>query len=326
MLLVRKTASLLLAAAVLASLVACSAPASDANSKAVAAGCTPVASGKASNAVTVSGKYGAKPTVKIKTPVSVTKTQRTVVTTGKGKVAKADTRVNVDFTLYNGTSGKELTTTGFDGQTVNFTMDVAKFLPGLVKTIKCSTVGSRVVGVIPPADAFGTTGSTDLGVGAKESIVFVADVVSLAPELLTKATGTKQAPVAGMPTVKLNAKGVPTVTIPDTKQPAGFKESVLIKGTGAKVGTNTNVVVNYQGIIWNSKKVFNDSWAGGQTATFNTGQVVAGFKKALEGQTIGSQVLVVIPPSLGYGKTGSSSAGIKGTDDLVFIIDILGLG
>jgi len=34
-------------------------------------------------------------------------------------------------------------------------------------------------------------------------------------------------------------------------------------------------------------------------------------------------VLLVIPPALGYGKTGSAQAGIKGTDTLVFVVDIL---
>jgi peptidylprolyl isomerase len=32
----------------------------------------------------------------------------------------------------------------------------------------------------------------------------------------------------------------------------------------------------------------------------------------------------VVPPADGYGKSGSSSAGIKGTDTLVFVVDILG--
>jgi peptidylprolyl isomerase len=51
--------------------------------------------------------------------------------------------------------------------------------------------------------------------------------------------------------------------------------------------------------------------------------VVPGFKKALVGQTVGSQVVAVIPPADGYGSDGNSQAGIKGTDTLVFVIDIL---
>jgi peptidylprolyl isomerase len=53
--------------------------------------------------------------------------------------------------------------------------------------------------------------------------------------------------------------------------------------------------------------------------------VVPGFAKALEGATVGSQVIAILPPSEGYGKAGNSSAGISGTDTLVFVIDILGI-
>jgi peptidylprolyl isomerase len=33
--------------------------------------------------------------------------------------------------------------------------------------------------------------------------------------------------------------------------------------------------------------------------------------------------MLIIPPADGYGKTGNTQAGIKGTDDLVFIVDVL---
>ncbi len=33
--------------------------------------------------------------------------------------------------------------------------------------------------------------------------------------------------------------------------------------------------------------------------------------------------MLVIPPDLGYGTSGNSSAGIKGSDTLVFVVDML---
>ena len=53
------------------------------------------------------------------------------------------------------------------------------------------------------------------------------------------------------------------------------------------------------------------------------GQVIPGWDKTLVGQKIGSRVLLVVPPKEGYGSKGSSQAGIKGTDTLVFVVDIL---
>lgn len=37
----------------------------------------------------------------------------------------------------------------------------------------------------------------------------------------------------------------------------------------------------------------------------------------------GSQVLLIVPPDKGYGTSGNASAGISGTDSLVFVVDIL---
>jgi peptidylprolyl isomerase len=53
------------------------------------------------------------------------------------------------------------------------------------------------------------------------------------------------------------------------------------------------------------------------------GQVIKGWDTGLVGQPVGSRVLLVIPPAEGYGKTGASTAGINGTDTLVFVVDIL---
>lgn len=49
--------------------------------------------------------------------------------------------------------------------------------------------------------------------------------------------------------------------------------------------------------------------------------MIAGWDEGLVGQTVGTQVLLVIPPDKGYGASGSE--GISGTDTLVFVVDIL---
>ncbi|MFJ2505792.1 FKBP-type peptidyl-prolyl cis-trans isomerase [Microbacterium sp. NPDC087592] len=48
--------------------------------------------------------------------------------------------------------------------------------------------------------------------------------------------------------------------------------------------------------------------------------MVAGFQKALEGQKVGSQVVVVMPPSDGY---GASEGHELQKESLVFVVDIL---
>ena len=45
--------------------------------------------------------------------------------------------------------------------------------------------------------------------------------------------------------------------------------------------------------------------------------------RALTGTKAGSRVLMVVPPEDGYGKQGNPQAGIKGTDSLVFVVDVI---
>ncbi|MCU1424459.1 MAG: peptidylprolyl isomerase, partial [Microbacteriaceae bacterium] len=60
--------------------------------------------------------------------------------------------------------------------------------------------------------------------------------------------------------------------------------------------------------------------------TFNTAEVIPGFTQAIEGQTVGSQVLVVIPPAMAYGDVGEGNTNELAGETLVFTIDILGIG
>jgi len=71
--------------------------------------------------------------------------------------------------------------------------------------------------------------------------------------------------------------------------------------------------------------VFDSSYASGNLLNqpVGKGQLVPGFDKGIVGQTVGSRVLLVLPPAEGYGKAGNTQAGIKGTDTIVFVVDIL---
>jgi peptidylprolyl isomerase len=315
---VRTTAGFVLAGLVAASLAACSSPAQ------VHADCVPAAPGAASEAVKVSGAIGAKPTVEFTAPLTAKTTQRSVAIAGKNTKLYAGTNdeVSLDFSLYNGTTGDLLTATDYtDGNQAQFNVNEGVYLVGLIKTIACSTVGSRVIGVIPPSEAFGSTGSTDLGVTADQSLVFVADIVSVTPGV---ATGVPQDPTPGMPKVKLDKNGAPTITIPDSEPPTDLQIALLKKGDGTVVAEGDTVKLQYVGVDWQTKAVFDQSWDSKGPVSLTTGGVVPGFGQALIGQAVGSQVLVVIPPALGYGSAGNSDAKIGGTDTIVFVIDILG--
>ena len=332
----RKIALLAAAAAVALALAGCSSSSGASTATPAASGCTLTAPGTNSAAVSVTGDLDTLPVTTFTAPMTATTTERTVLINGTGDQVTDGSVATLDFTLYNGTTGAQLfTTTDPEVGSQAITVDTSQFLPGIVKAVDCATVGSRIVAVVPPADAWGTDGNSTLGVAATDTVVFVIDVKAVAaptatptatptldPNMPLKATGADQPPTPGLPTVTLAADGTPTMTIPSTPAPTTLQIEQLKLGTGATVADGDSVTVQYQGVVWSTGKVFDQSW-GSSPATFTTDQVIKGFSAALVGYTVGSQVLVVIPPDQGYGSAGNSTAGISGTDDIVFVIDIL---
>jgi peptidylprolyl isomerase len=274
--------------------------------------------------VDVSGDAGKKPTIKLPTPFAVTKTDVRVLKQGDGAAVSTGQRVSIQYVGLNGTDGKEFDTSYDDGQKASFTLDPAQVMKGLVSGLSGATVGSRILVAVPPKDGYGTSGVPSAGIGPTDTLVFVIDVASAA-NVLKRAQGTEVKPRAGLPAVKLDKDGKPKITLPGGNAPTKLTIQPLISGKGAKVQKGQTITVHYTGIIWPGGKQFDSSWDRKSPASFpiGVGRVIAGWDEALVGQNIGSQVLLVIPPDKGYGASGNSQAGIKGTDTIVFVVDIL---
>lgn len=118
----------------------------------------------------------------------------------------------------------------------------------------------------------------------------------------------------------------PKVTISkSTAAPKTLDHTVLSEGKGPKVAKGDLLVADYLGEVYKTGKVFDNSYDRKQPVAFpiGTGQVIKGWDKTLVGVKAGSRVLMVIPPADGYGKKGNPQAGIKGTDSLVFVVDVI---
>ena len=279
--------------------------------------------GSVSEAVKASGAFGTEPTVTLPTVTTVPSTQRSVLTAGSGpRIGQGDS-VRVALAVYDLKSRKKVTSTGYGGKNPQpLTVDATQYLPALVQSINCGQAGSRVAVAAPAADAFGAAGNADLGIAAGDPVVFVVDILDLLATAKDKATGTPKKLPVGFPTVTLAASGRPTVRIPAATQPTTLKIAESKSGSGDTVKAGDTVTAEYQGVLWRTGAVFDQSW-GRAPANFTTDGVVKGFATAMIGHKVGSQVVAIIPPAQGYGTAGSAQAGIKGTDDLVFVIDIL---
>lgn len=304
-------------AALLAGVSGCSAAESDA---------TPQPSEQATSsleAVRVSGGAGAKPKLNFTAPFSVEKTQKRMLVTGSGAKVNTGQRVTVDYVGINGTDAKEFDTS-FGRKQSNFTLDADGVIKGFSASLVGVPVGSRVLLAIPPSEGYGIEGVPAAGIGPTDTLLFVIDVTD-ASVVLKRAKGAAVKPKSGLPTVRLDKQGSPSIEVPDRKPPGDLAVQPLITGKGAKVSKGQTITVHYTGVIWASGKVFDSSWQRKKPEKFpiGVGRVIAGWDDGLVGRTVGSQLLLVIPPDKGYGAAGSAQAGISGTDTLVFVVDIL---
>lgn len=316
----RKTLSIVTAALVVAGLAACSASSPTSTATPAANACQNVKAGDASKSIKVTGDFGATPKVTIPTPLKTTDIERSVVIKGNGAATKGGDSVGIALAAYSGVTGKELTpAAGFDGQAAQtIQVNDKAYVPGLVRAIECLPLKSRVVLTATAKEAFGGADISKLSIKDTDSVVFVADLIEKLP---TRANGKTVTPPAGFPTVKLTSTGEPNITIPKTDPPTETKIGILKQGDGEVVQPGDTVTVQYKGVIWRNGQMFDSSWSRGAPASFQTTGVVVGFKKALEGQKVGSQVIAIVPPADGYGAQGSGD--IKATDTMVFVVDIL---
>lgn len=313
------TAGLLLAA-----LTACSSPG------ATTADCdAPVTDGPASDLVSATGDLGSAPTVDFPTPLNTDTTERAVLIGGEGDPTVSGQRLAIELSVFNGTTGELVEESTYEpNQAAPITLN-DQALIGLRLGLTCAQEGSRVAIVVSPDDAFGPQdGNPQLGVAAGDSLVFVIDVVKT---YLTRANGANQAPEPGLPSVVLNDDGRPGITIPAGDVPTELEVGVLKKGTGETVEEGQVATVHYTGVLWGDEKtVFDSSWENGAPVPLTVadgsttqGGIIPGFATALIGQTVGSQVIAVIPPELGYGETASGT--IPANSTLIFVVDILGV-
>jgi peptidylprolyl isomerase len=125
--------------------------------------------------------------------------------------------------------------------------------------------------------------------------------------------------------VTVDPTGKPTIKVPTTAPPTTLVVQPLVKGSRAAVKAGQTITVHYTGVLWAGGKEFDSSFKRGKPAAFGigVGQVIKGWDQGLVGQPVGSRVLLVVPPALGYGTQGQPEAGITGKDTLVFVVDIL---
>jgi peptidylprolyl isomerase len=270
--------------------------------------------------VTVTGDFGAQPTVKYSGKVSTDTTIIKVLHKGTGAKVEDGDSVTANMYIGNGFTGDKALSTFDEGQSPS-PVDVSKStLPAIEKALKGQTVGSRIEVIAAPKDTWGTQGgNAQLNVGNKDTTVWVIDVIS--------KVGVTDVAADKVPALK-EAGGTPSgfdFSKSPKVAPTELQRATLKEGTGAAITSGQKVKVRYLGSVWGSEKVFDESFSKGKQpfeVTVGQGGVIKGWDLGLKGAKVGSRIELVIPADLGYGASGQGQT-IPPNSTLVFVIDVL---
>ncbi|WP_157156216.1 MULTISPECIES: FKBP-type peptidyl-prolyl cis-trans isomerase [unclassified Diaminobutyricimonas] len=315
----RKTPALVVAAALLSTLTACTAQANCG---------APYPSGTASELVSASGSVGNAPRVTFPTPLFTSSTEVSVLEDGEGQPLREGQVADLQLTLLHGETGTEITSSSYDeSQPIRRTVGDPEDLFG--SALECAKVGSRVVAATTVAEVYGAdTLDPRLGLANEDTLIAVMDVQDA---YLGRANGADQLGKPGFPAVVTAPDGTPGVTIPNSDAPDDLKIAVTKQGDGETVEEGDEVIVHYSGFVWESSAVFDSTWATKSPATLTAESIEdnpqsglpAGFAEALIGQQVGSQIVAVVPPEYGYPE--GAVPAIPAGSTIVMVFDILGI-
>lgn len=267
-------------------------------------------------AVTVTGDPGSEPTVEFEAPLEVSGPVALSLGDGDGDEIAKGQEVTLHQAAYSGTDASKLGSTWEDDSAQQIVLDDQVY-PQLLEALVGKKVGTRFLFAAPGQD-----GSAVLTV-AEVTEVRDAPVAPDPADVPDRAEGEAVTPAEGLPVVTLDDTGKPSVEIPEGyTAPTELVVQPLIKGSGPEVTEDQTVIAHYTGWKLDGEQ-FDSSWDRGEPSTFPLSGVVAGWTQGLSGQTVGSQVLLVIPPSLGYGEKSDTNTHELAGETLVFVVDIL---
>jgi peptidylprolyl isomerase len=267
--------------------------------------------------ITVTGDLGKLPTVKIPAPWGVDKTQSKTLVQGTGPEVTASSMIEVNYWGANGYTGSVFDESFTAGKPISYAVN--GFIKGFQTGVVGQKVGSRVlIGITGPDGYDSNGGNANIGIEVGDCLVFIVDIISVSA---TGPSGATVTPPSGLPTVSGDLKA-PVVAI-DTKAtpPSTLAVQPLIKGTGKAVTAASTVRVDFAEYAWSTGKVVKQTY-GYAPLDGALSTTIPGWQTGLVGQTVGSRVLLIVPPAQAY-PSGNPRIDVKSGETMVYVIDIL---
>ncbi|MET9762994.1 FKBP-type peptidyl-prolyl cis-trans isomerase [Streptomyces sp. NPDC006372] len=275
-------------------------------------------------AVTAGTKFDEKPTIAKGSGEPSKQLAVKTLIAGSGKTVAENDFVVANYLGQVWSTGKVFDNS-YDRKTrLAIQLSQGRIIDGWRYALAGKKAGSRVEMAVPPTWGYGSQGNPQAGIKGTDTLVFVVDVQDTFNSK-SSADGAKAAQDdADLPKVGTNTDGkAPSIEVPKADAPTKLVAEYVLEGDGEKVAADDSVLVQYKGVLWDGGKEFDSSYANKQLVSFSLQQVVKGWAQGLTGKKVGSRVLIVIPPKLGYGDNPPQGSGIKKDSTLVFSVDIL---
>lgn len=275
-------------------------------------------------AVTAGAKFGAKPTVAKGTGTPSKNLAVKTLIAGSGKTVAENDYIQAHY-LGQVWDTAKVFDNSYDRKTpLLIQLAQGSIIDGWRYALTGKKAGSRVIFSVPPTWGYGKEGNSQAGIKGTDTLVFVADIqATFNASSSAKGTDVPQNDAA-LPKVGTNTDGkAPSIDIPKKDAPTELVAKYVIEGDGDVVAAKDSVLVQYKGVFWDNGKEFDSTYSHKALTSFGLQQVVKGWAQGLTGKKVGSRVLIVIPPKLGYGDKPPAGSGIKKDSVLVFTVDIL---
>src|SRR5580698_2499657 len=193
--------------------------------------------------------------------------------------------------------------------------------PGLRHALVGKRIGSRIVAVLPPAQAGDPP-------GVHITMIFAIDLLK-AYSGAASAYGRQVTTGGGdLPTIPPVPTGTqPVVKVPPSPErtPGITHTQVLIDGSGRRVAYGDDAIVQVVGAYWNTGQVFESTWQQQGLALIPVTKSDSPLDLAanLVGSKIGSRLLIVIPVKQAFSSSRRVPAAARNAGALVFVVDII---
>ncbi|MFF7386453.1 FKBP-type peptidyl-prolyl cis-trans isomerase [Streptomyces griseoluteus] len=277
-------------------------------------------------AITAGTKFGEKPTVAKGTGEPSKDLAVKTVIAGNGRPVAENDFIKANYLGQIWSSGKVFDNS-YDRSPLVLQLAQGSIIDGWRYALTGKKIGSRVEIAVPPTWGYGPSGNEQAGIKGTDTLVFVIDLLD---SYNTKSSAKgKEVPQTdpALPKVATNTDGSqPKVTLPKSDPPKKLVSNYVLEGDGDEVTRKQAVLCQFQGLEWQGGRTFQKTYGSGRLSQFSVEQmeqVVKGLAQGITGKKVGSRVLIVVPPDLGYGDNPPSGSGIKKGATLVFTVDIL---